>query len=178
MIIIKNCYKKKRSLSTAWIDYRKAFNSVPHSWILKPLDIYKVSPVIKNFLKYSVKLWNTNLFLNHTKGSMKCDKININCGIFQGDSLSPLLLYLSLIPLTNEINNTKYGYEVYEKTIDHLFYMDDLKLYAKNVKKLGGLVMISVWNTGWINMPKQHSERVNLRAQLLLNSIKTQQFVN
>ena len=109
---------------------------------------------------------------------MKCDKININCGIFQGDSLSPLLLYLSLIPLTNEINNTKSDYEVYEKTIDHLFYMDGLKLYAKNVKKLGGLVMISVWNTGWINMPKQHSERVNLRAQLLLNSIKTQQFVN
>ena len=43
MIIIKNCYKKKPSLSTAWIDYRKAFNSVPHSWILKPLDIIEFS---------------------------------------------------------------------------------------------------------------------------------------
>ena len=87
-----------------------------------------------------MKLWNTNLFLNHTKGSMKSDRININCGIFQGDSLSPLLFCLSLIPLTNELNNTKYGYEIYEKTINNLFHMDYLKLYAKNDKKLEGLL--------------------------------------
>ena len=42
-MIIENYHKKKRSLSTTWIDYRKAFDSVPHSWILKSLDIYKVS---------------------------------------------------------------------------------------------------------------------------------------
>ena len=87
-----------------------------------------------------MKLWNTNLFLNHTKGSMKSGKININCGIFQGDSLSPLLFCLLLLPLTNELNNTKNGYEIYEKAINHLFYMDDLKLYAKNDKKLAGLL--------------------------------------
>ena len=139
-MIIANCHKKKRSLSTAWIDYRKVFNSVPHSWILKSLDIYKVLPVIINFFKNSMKLWSTNLFLNHTKGSMKFDKININCGIFQGDSLSPLLFFLSLIPLTNELNNTKYGYEIYGQVIKHLFYMDDLKLYAKNDKELEGLL--------------------------------------
>ena len=81
-MIIEICYKAKRSLSTAWIAYRKAFDSVPHSWIRKALDIYKLSPAIINFLKNSMKLWNTNLFLNHTKGSMKPDKININCGIF------------------------------------------------------------------------------------------------
>ena len=87
-----------------------------------------------------MKLWNTNFFLNHTKGSMKSDKININCGIFQGDSLSPPLFCLPLIPLTNELNNTKYRCETYEKAINHLFYMDDLKLYAKNDKELEGLL--------------------------------------
>ena len=51
-MVIENCHKKKRSISTAWIDYRKAFNSVPHSWILKALS----SPVIINFLKNSMKL--------------------------------------------------------------------------------------------------------------------------
>ena len=80
------------------------------------------------------------MFLNHTEGYMKSGKININCGIFQRDSLSPLLFYLSLIPLTNKLNNTKYGYEIYEKTINHLSYMDDLKLYAKNDKELERLL--------------------------------------
>ena len=86
-----------------------------------------------------MKLWNTNLFLDHTKGSMKSDKININCRIFQGDSLSPLLFCLPKIPLTNELNNTEYAYEIYEKTIINLFYMADLKLYEKNSKELEGL---------------------------------------
>ena len=71
-------------------------------------------------------LWNTNLFVNHAKGRMKSDKININYGIFQGDSLSLLLFCLSLIPLTNELNKTRYEYKIYEITINHLFYMDDL----------------------------------------------------
>ena len=105
---------KKRSLNTAWIDYRKAFGSVPHSCILKALGIYEVLPVIINFLQSIMK---TKLFLNHTLESMKSDKINISCGIFQGDS--PLLFSLSLIPLPNELSNTKYGYEIYEKSINH-----------------------------------------------------------
>ena len=70
---------------------------------------------------------------------MKSDKITISCGIFQGDSLSPLLFCLSLITLANELNNTKYGYEIYEKSINHLFYKDDLKHYAKNDKEFEGL---------------------------------------
>ena len=36
----------------------------------------------------SMKKWKTNLYLNHAQGS---ENINIKCGIFQGDSLSPLL---------------------------------------------------------------------------------------
>ena len=71
---------------------------------------------------------------------MKSDKININSGIFQGDFLSPLLFCLSLIPLTNEHNNFKYGHEIYEKIINHLLYINELKVFAKNDKKLCGLV--------------------------------------
>ena len=67
---------------------------------------------------------------------MKSQNINLECGIFQVVSLSPILFCLSLIPLTTEINKTKCGYEIYEKTINHLFYIDDMKLFAKNNKEL------------------------------------------
>ena len=36
-IILENCKKTKRNLSYAWIDYKKAFDSVPHEWILNCL---------------------------------------------------------------------------------------------------------------------------------------------
>ena len=32
------------------------------------------------------------------------------------------------------------GYTVYEERLNHLFYMDDLKLYAKNDEQLEGLL--------------------------------------
>jgi hypothetical protein len=33
--ILKDCKKRRNNLNMAWIDYQKAFDSVPHSWIEK-----------------------------------------------------------------------------------------------------------------------------------------------
>ena len=38
------------------------------------------------------------------------------------------------------LNNTKCGYEIYRKKVNHLFYVDDLKLLARNDGQLGGLL--------------------------------------
>ena len=40
-MILENAHSKRKTLSTAWIDYKKAFDSVPHSWILRTLELYK-----------------------------------------------------------------------------------------------------------------------------------------
>ena len=139
-MLLENCSSKNRNLSTAWIDYRKAFDSVPHPWIEKALDIYKISPIIKGFLHQCMSMWSTKLILNHSNGTETSGNIKIDRGIFQGDSLSPLLFCLALVPWSSELNNTKYGYKIFDKTITHLFYMDDLKLYAKNDGDLEGLL--------------------------------------
>eukprot|EP00106_Octopus_bimaculoides_P004921 XP_014772363.1 PREDICTED: uncharacterized protein LOC106870709 [Octopus bimaculoides] len=82
---------KQKIPSMAWTDYRKAFDSVPHNWILKASEIYKISPVISKFLQSSMAKWNKRLLLNHSNGMSQTNNINIKRGIFQGDSLSPLL---------------------------------------------------------------------------------------
>ena len=139
-MLMENCQKNHRNLSMAWIDYRKAFDSVPHGWILRALDIFKLSPTIINFLQHNMRLWTTNLRLTHANGTAKTDSLRIKCGIFQGDSLSPLLFCISLIPLSIELNNAGYGYQIMGKSINHLFYMDDLKLFARNDSELTGLL--------------------------------------
>ena len=68
--------------------------------------------------------------------------INIKSGIFQGDSLSPLLFCLALAPLSSLLKAITYGYEAQGKTISHLFYMDDLKTYAKSDSQQTGLLNI------------------------------------
>ena len=139
-MIIEDCKSKHRNLGMAWIDYRKAFDSVPHSYILKILDLFKISPVLINFLRINMSIWGTTLNLTHQNGKLKSKPIKINSGIFQRDSLSPLLFCLSLIPLSKELNRTRYGYNIQKRSINHLFYMDDLMLFAKDDNDPGGLL--------------------------------------
>ena len=46
--------EEKQNLSTAWVDYKKAFDSVSHSWILKCLQMYKINPVLITFIEESM----------------------------------------------------------------------------------------------------------------------------
>ena len=70
------------------------------------------------------------------------DNINIKRGIFQGDSLSPLLFCISLIPISLELSSSGYGYKIGTQWTTHLFYMDDLELCAKDDSELEGLLRI------------------------------------
>ena len=75
---------------------------------------------------------------------MQSQPIPIRKGIFQGESLSPLLFCITLIPLTNELNRGDCGYQVHgtERKISHLLYMDDLKLLGKNENDLKNEIKI------------------------------------
>ena len=39
----------------AWIDYRKAYDFVPHNWILECLDMPNIADNIRSFLEKSMK---------------------------------------------------------------------------------------------------------------------------
>ena len=77
----------------------------------------------------------------HKEGVLETGPIRIKRGIFQDDSLSPLLFTMSLNPLSQELQKTGYGYQPDEQTkINHLFYVDDMKLYGTSDNQLMGLI--------------------------------------
>jgi len=49
-----------------------------------------------------------------------------------------LLLYINLIPLTEQLNKLNTGYEEHttETKVSHLFYMDDFQLISKTEEEL------------------------------------------
>ena len=69
-------------------------------------------------------------------------EVNIRQGIFQGDSLSPLLFIVCLLPLTHILRDAASGYHFASngQKVIHLLFMDDLKLYASNEKSLESLI--------------------------------------
>lgn len=122
-----------------WIDYRKAFDSVPHSWLIEVLDVYKINPSLIGALKHLMSSWQTSLLVGNAKNSYSVDGINVNRGIFQGDSLSPLWFCLALNPLSRMLNKSTHGYALSKQfKLSHLFYMDDLKVYASSREQLRG----------------------------------------
>jgi hypothetical protein len=110
----------------AWADYKKAFDSLCHTWIITAMEMYRICPTVRRFVEALKKEWKTEMWLYHIDGHIKRGKVTIKLGIFQGDSLSPLLFCLALMPLTNMLNKQGAGYEVKGKNkIRHLSYMDD-----------------------------------------------------
>ena len=136
--ILEEVKSKRRNLSTTWIDYRKVFGSVPHTWIVESLELFKICLTISRFIRENMRSWKTILYLNHDQGTMTSRPIEIKSGIYPGDSLSPLIFCLALAPLSSLLNKTGYGYNTPHGKISHLFCMDDLKTYAKNGEEQTG----------------------------------------
>ena len=68
--------------------------------------------------------------------------MKINRGIFQGDSLSPLLFVVSLLPLAPVLRKMKQGYSFgKEKSkLNQLLFMGDLKLYGGSQPDIDSLI--------------------------------------
>ena len=60
-MILQDCKKGHKNLAMAWVDYRKAYDLVPHSWILECLELTQISENIKKFIENTMKSWATEL---------------------------------------------------------------------------------------------------------------------
>jgi hypothetical protein len=61
--IYDDCRRKIKNLSrpVAWIDYQQAFDSVPHSWVDKSIELVGVKSRFVKFCKSSIEILSTTL---------------------------------------------------------------------------------------------------------------------
>ena len=88
----------------------------------------------------SMMNWKTVL----TSGGTNLGQVDIRRGIFQRDSLLPLLFVLIMLPPTLVLRKITTGYRLAKDTkpINHLLFMDDLKLYGSSKDQLDSLVQV------------------------------------
>ena len=125
-------------MSMAWIDFKKAYDMVPHSWIIGSLRMFGIADNVVELLSESMNNWRTTIF----SGGKQLGTVEIKRGIFQGDAFSPLLFVIALIPLSMALRESGMGYKLGKTgpTINHLLFMDDIKLFAKNDNEIDSLV--------------------------------------
>ena len=111
---------------------------VSQSWIINYLKMYKILDEVLNFIEKTMKTRRVKL----TTGGRSLAEAKIQRGIFQGDVLSPLLFIIAMMPLNHILRKCTVGYKLSrsQEKINHLMYMDDIKLFAKNEKELETLI--------------------------------------
>ena len=122
----------------AYVDYKKAYDMIPHSWILKSLQLVGTADNIVNVFEKSMTKWKVQL----NAGNKVLGDVSVKRGIFQGDSLSPLLFVICLIPMSLILRKMKAGYSLgkNQPKLNHFLYMDDLKLFGQSERDIKSLV--------------------------------------
>ena len=73
-----------------------------------------------------------------TAGGRSFAETKIQRGFFQGDALSPLLFIMAIMPLNHILRKCTAEYKLSrsQEKINHLMYIDDMKLFAKTENEL------------------------------------------
>jgi hypothetical protein len=76
------------------MDYQKTFERVPHSWIIKSLEVIGINTKVISFTNNVTGYWRRRKLLHAENKLIKTEDIKIQFGIFQGDSLHDCNFYL------------------------------------------------------------------------------------
>ena len=131
------------------------------------MKLAKVPKKIIEAIKTLSKQWSTNLITNGKSETFTSDLIRYLRGIFQGDSLYVLLFILAVNPLSfllNKLNGYKIGSGSNRNTNStHLFFVDDLKLYASNLQEATKLLDLATIFSNDIRMKFGESKSAYLK---------------
>lgn len=138
---------RRHPLCVCWLDFRKAFDSVNHSYLKWAINASRLPTYVAQFISRSMKYWRTSFCV--TGSSNITPPIRVRNGIYQGDSLSPELFVLAIAPISYALNkhgpalSTSVGRATgMAVSLNHQCYIDDIKLYGRSEHDVKGMVRI------------------------------------
>ena len=101
--LMKHVNVRKKTALILLIDFRKAYDSLDHTFMHNTLALFGFGPDIITW----IKLFFTNRDAQILMGGHMSEKIHLNQGVPQGDVISPYIFILMVEILLIKINHTK-----------------------------------------------------------------------
>ena len=117
---------KHRNLFCFWIDVKKSFDSVSHSWLIRMLELHRFPSKIVNIFRNIINSWSVQISIPVKDGFKESKIINLTNGILQEDSYCPALYVLTMNVLSWIIRSTE-GYVLSKpisKKATHTIYIE------------------------------------------------------
>ena len=150
---MKEAKNNQANLSVGWIDFRKAYDMVPHVWIRKCLRMVAAPSLVRNGIDMVMGKWASWLEVRKRGGGTERFLVQFKRGLYQGDSMSPLLFVLSVAPLSLALGALAGVQPSFlPSPVTHILFMDDLKLYGQSPEELGKAVEIVEEVAGAVGM--------------------------
>ena len=137
-LVNKICHKEGSKIFSCFVDFKKAFDSVPRDLLLKKLLKHGINGKFFNIIR-TIYLYDKACVKDNGKKSMPFD---INLGVRQGCVLSPLLFNIFICDLAKKLMEQADAPEIGQVSINSLFWADDLVLFSKDEVGLQNLLNI------------------------------------
>lgn len=156
--VIEKYLEFNKPLYIAFVDYKKAFDSISHESIWESLKAVNINEKYINIL--------SNIYNNSTS-RVKLDRvgktINIKRGVRQGDPISPKLFIAVLQHVIEKLPWSNRGININGNILSHLRFADDIILFSETPQQLNKMV----------NDLNQASTKVGLEMNLQKTKIMT-----
>ena len=136
--IIETRKKMKKSTFCAFVDFKKAYDSVNREILWVKLEKLGFNGLLLDAIKALYNNVQSSVKLN----GPTTDWFNVNCGLKQGCSLSPILFNLYINDLALKIDALGQGVKIDDDTVSVLLYADDVVLIAETEANLQSMLDI------------------------------------
>ena len=140
-----------------WIDFRKAYNMVPHSWMIKPLEMAQAAKNIVNLLKETMKNWKKKLNLWQYRPRSSENKL-WNLPKWLIVTITVFRIPPALTPVLRKMKH-RYSFSKGKSKLNHLLFIDDLKLYGGSQPDIDSLIQTvytathgTAWDSGLVSV--------------------------
>ena len=95
-MVLRDARLHHRIVFCYWVDVRKAFDSVSHSWLIKMLVIHRFPTKLVTLFTSIMQNWSVRIAIPVKDGYVESAVIFLTNGILQGDSYCPDLYMLTM----------------------------------------------------------------------------------